>query len=580
MARCQDVWIFGPAGCCLALALAAGGPLAAQKPQNIQMVPPPEIMQVIERMGASASMAMARAYNITAIAGKSLAGSPPGRAAAKMLLDVPIGVHPTKEENEPTVAANPVDKKRVVAGSHFLGPPAPTANRCVAYTSSNRGASWSGPIPMPLLTPASENSDPVVVYAPDGSRVYYACMDVKTVLDFTFFPFFFTVTQDLDIVVSYSDDNGTSWTGPVIALNGDSFTITFTPCPSPPFPPGSFCGVITEPGFVYDKPWIGTHADFAQSNWVYVTATQFNAGALPYGVGIAFTRSSNKGVSWSAPSILDTAGGALVAQGSRPAGGVGGEVLVAWYHSDGDGWLNGGFQIRTRRSANNGATFNPIVIAAADSFEAPFWLGPFGFYKRWWGTMFPDVEIGMDGSAHIVYTHDPVAASATPEDGDVRYVWSAGPPYNSWSAPVTVNDDGLPRAQGYAALKLQYGADPTQRPHVHVIFEDTRLTPDIPLSDPADCLDPVAPGPCNSPNLFYDVFYARKLPGLPTFFSNVRVNEAASIQDFVFTGDYTDLAANSTLLYGVWTDRRDKTTIFDSEDDVFGSRIIAGGASP
>ena len=70
--------------------------------------------------------------------------------------------------------------------------------------------------------------------------------------------------------------------------------------------------------------------------------------------------------------------------------------------------------------------------------------------------MFPDPEIGPNGSAHIVYTHDPVSGSATPEEGDVRYISSAGPPHDAWSAPMTVNDDGMERAQGYAALKLQH----------------------------------------------------------------------------------------------------------------------------
>jgi hypothetical protein len=38
-------------------------------------------------------------------------------------------------------------------------------------------------------------------------------------------------------------------------------------------------------------------------------------------------------------------------------------------------------------------------------------------------------------------------------------------------------------------------------------------------------------------------------------------------------GDYFDLTANSALVYGVWTDRRDKTDPSDLEDDVFGSLI-------
>jgi hypothetical protein len=41
------------------------------------------------------------------------------------------------------------------------------------------------------------------------------------------------------------------------------------------------------------------------------------------------------------------------------------------------------------------------MVAVEDNYELPFWLGPFTMHKRWWGAMFPDVEI--DAAAHIVY---------------------------------------------------------------------------------------------------------------------------------------------------------------------------------
>ena len=61
------------------------------------------------------------------------------------------------------------------------------------------------------------------------------------------------------------------------------------------------------------------------------------------------------------------------------------------------------FNIRTRYSPDNGATFQPIVIASNETtmFELPFWLGPFARYHRWWGGMFPSLAIAPNGSAHI-----------------------------------------------------------------------------------------------------------------------------------------------------------------------------------
>lgn len=148
----------------------------------------------------------AESLGITEIEGKKIKGesSQSGSGISRKEIDVGIGIDATKHENEPTVAVNPRARRNLVAGSHYF--PAGAGIQCVAYTSSDGGATWSAPSPMPMLTPASSCSDPVLAYAPDGSRVYYAYMDIKG--------------SDFDIVVSHSDDNGMTWSAPVIALNG------------------------------------------------------------------------------------------------------------------------------------------------------------------------------------------------------------------------------------------------------------------------------------------------------------------------------------------------------------------------
>jgi len=52
------------------------------------------------------------------------------------------------------------------------------------------------------------------------------------------------------------------------------------------------------------------------------------------------------------------------------------------------------------------------------------------------------------------------------------------------------------------------------------------------------------------------------------------------MSDFIFIGDYIGITSNNTTLFGIWTDRRDKLSIFVFEDNVFGSLIISGGATP
>jgi hypothetical protein len=512
------------------------GPSTPSVAQVAEPLLSPELAVHLNYLSGYPMFLVAESLGITEIMGKSITTpSETTHNSPKRLIDVPIGAHPTKHENEPTVATSPKDKKKLVAGSHFFGPPPPVGNRCLAFTSSDGGETWSAGLMMTQLTPASTCSDPVLAYSPDGSRVYYAYMDIKF--------------SDFDILVSYSNDDGATWSAPVIALN-------------------------SVPGmFTYDKPWIATPLD--DSNFVYVTATRFDAGFgfPPVGANchIVFTRSADAGVSYGPPVILESStascgvGPSPVLQGSRPAGGKDGNLLVGWYNSGSDGWLSGSFKIRTRHSADFGVTFAPAVDAVIDSFEAPFFKGPLSCYERWWGVMFPDVEIDASGSAHIGYTHDPVAnlfgVSTTAEDGDIRYVTSMGPPYTAWSLPVTVNDDGT-GAQGYVAIDTQ-SQQTGQGATLHAIWMDHRL----PLSGLRAA--PQCRGDLE--NLEYDIFYSTKPPG-EGWRANVRVTEMSSISDFLFLGDYNDLSTDNGSLYAVWTDRRDKLSIIDLEDDVWGSR--------
>jgi hypothetical protein len=553
--------------------IAFASSAAAQAP-----APPAEWQDIRDQLmllSGGAAEVVARALQMTEIAGKPLdVGDSPGKAQAPKLEDIAVARGPAAE-NEPTIATNPRDKKRLVAGSH-------RGSVCTAYISADGGATWTSGTFMPLrptvVFPPSAStstcSDPVIVYAPDGSRVYYAYMDIQQTVPFPSLPPPFNVTQDFDIVISYSDDNGATWSSPVIALDGDPFTIRVNPPPTPPTP--------LEGGFLYDKPWIGTAVQEGDSEFVYVTATRFRQLPQPSGFppgAIAFARSTNQGLAWSTPVLLDAGSDsippstpAVVVQGSRPAGGLNGDVLVAWYHSGFDGFLNGQFQIRTRRSGDHGVTWDPVAVASLDLYETRFFLGPLDFYRRWWPVMMPDVEIGADGVAHIAYTHTPVNLNlpenaTSTEQGDIRYI-SSTLPYSSWSAPVTINDDASGRAQGFAALKMQRGGGSST---IHVIWEDTRLSPDLAIPPPASCFTgPTPTRNCDSPNLFYDIFYAKHVPGRGVgWFDNFRLSDTSSIQDFTFSGDYIDLAANDRLLFGIWTDRRDQTSVFSPDDDIF-----------
>lgn len=490
---------------------------------------PDSMASKIQLLSGLPSSVAAQQLGVNTIQGKSAdpsASGPPGNAKAPKLKDVAIADTPSNE-NETNVVANPVHKKFLVASSHRY-PPFPI--RCVAYSSSDGGASWTAGVALQQLSPTHDCSDPVLAYSPDGARVHAAYMDI------------FGATWS--ILVSNSDDNGLTWSAPVVALQGNPAL------------------------FIYDKPWIATHSfDSSQSAFVYVTATQFRFVGPDH---IAFSRSIDGGFTFNnnTPVLFDRATFPVVVQGSHPTAGPGPDMLVAWYNSGPDCWLFGGFQIKVAHSPDNGATFDPPLVASSEACcELPFWLGPLAFYHRWWGGMFPSTATDGKGSSHITYTYSPVnhntpAGFGSNESGDIRYITSSGAPYTIWSMPSTVNDDGLQQAQGYPAIAVRENGT------VWLSWEDHRLSPTAPVSFP------------NSSNLFYDNFVARKVPGQDSFFTNLRASDASSISQFVFIGDYTGVAANATANYAVWTDRRNRTNIFDSNNDVFGSRVVAGGGTP
>ncbi|MBI5388626.1 MAG: exo-alpha-sialidase [Verrucomicrobia bacterium] len=534
-----------------ALAQPAAGDGSAAGPNQVSLQHFKEsLLQMSGRSGQIAAMRL----GLTTATGRPLEmeGAAADLTARQFMpRNVPIAAS-DEEEDEPYVVANPRRPNLLVAASHKFSSVFPGLVWIAVSRSTNAGATWSAATTLPLLTPDSTAGDPSLAYAPDGRRVYCAYLDRR-----------FSPVLDWDVVLCYSDDAGETWQGPVVALPGAG---TNSPAPG---------------SFIYDKPWIGTHAKKDQARWVYVTATRFDLTA-PFDLHITFARSGARGAAgtWSDPVSLDTGDGSsvppVVVSGARPVGGKDGNVLVAWYHADTDGWLNGGFKIRTRRSADHGASWDATVDAAVDNYELAFLLGPYGYYHRWWVGMMPDLQIDSEGQAHIVYAHSPVIQnpngnalttlpSGDTEQGDIRYVASARPPYRTWSAPVTVNDDGPGRAQGFAALALD-GHDA-----VNVIWFDTRRAPTVPTAPfpPPDFID----ADWDSVNRFYDIFHARKGRERRVFSPNAPVTDAPMVVNWFFLGDYIGLSANEDVLYGVWTDRRRFSSIFQFDNDVFGARL-------
>lgn len=167
---------------------------------------------------------------------------------------------------------------------------------------------------------------------------------------------------------------------------------------------------------------------------LYLVWTDFGVGGTP----IRATRSTNGGLSWSAPVNLSAAG---VVQGAWPAVAPNGDVFVAWlrYAS----WPTGNISIEVARSTNGGVSYFPVTSpltnavsprdsAASSACGRPALKGNIRYLAS------PQIAADGSGVLHVVYSQDPDVFNS----GDVVNVYYRRSTDSgaSWSAPIQLND--------------------------------------------------------------------------------------------------------------------------------------------
>ncbi|MFO1129528.1 MAG: sialidase family protein [Rhodospirillales bacterium] len=378
-----------------------------------------------------------------------------------------------------TVAGNPKNPKNLVATA---------SGACLAYRSSNGGRTWSRPVALPIgIGYLNECYQASVAYAPDGKSVY-AAYEVDPLA---------ASAYETNILVTRSEDNGATWRRPVVAA-------------------ATLDGIDVEYySLVLTTPVRATDAD-----GVYLIAFYVSGDGIGPCESIVFARSVDRGANWSPPKTVtgacpgdegDIIGDATV------AGGVDGDVLVAWTHyASLDQRVLG--TVKVRRSQNHGATFGPTIVAATDV----------ALYPDWYAQL--DAKVGNQGTAHIVYQRQ---APSQGDQGDIGYIWGA-PPYRTWAAPVTISDDTVGSTQSAPLLATQTCGSTTL---LQVAWGDARkLYPDT------------------------DVFYTRKLaqPG-SAWSTNLQVSDSSG-------GSPAGLATSPGGAFATWYG--------------YGSRILSGVTCP
>ena len=181
---------------------------------------------------------------------------------------------------------------------------------------------------------------------------------------------------------------------------------------------------------------------------LYLAWKDFGVAGAP----IRASRSTDGGLTWSAPLTLSTGG---TVQGAWPAVAPNGDIFVAWLrYTD---FQSGPITVEVSRSTDGGLSYLPVsspLVNAVSPRDAtatincgrPSLNGNFRYLAS------PQLAIDNGGTLHIVYSYDPDGFNV----GDVVNVYyrrstNSG---SSWGPEVRLNDDVTTRDQYFPTVQV------------------------------------------------------------------------------------------------------------------------------
>ena len=404
--------------------------------------------------------------------------------------DVPVtDINSTQSEN--SIFVNPNDPDNPLNSNNSTQNPVGALYGANDFYSFNGGEIWEGEV---QGAGGSNSGDPTTAISLTGRY------------------FVNYITNPGGQGISYSDNNGETWTAVTIAPN---------------------------PGSLADKNhmWIDNSTSSPYKGNLYVAWTDFGG---PNDTQIAVSRSTSNGESWETPSIVST----NVHAGSHNQGvnlstGPHGEVYAVWAIYD--SWPSDEAAIGMARSLDGGQTWDPATRIISNIRG----IRNTGVSKNMRTASFPSATVDISngpnrGNIYVVWTNVGVPGVNTGNDID-NYMIKSSDNGNTWSTPIRINQD--PSGQGKEHYFPWITCDPSNG-ILSVIFYDDRNVSSTQCE--TYCANSDDGGDTWEDFKVSDVaFTPTPIPGL-----------AGS-----YFGDYIGITAQDGVVYPCWTDNRSGTAM-------------------
>jgi hypothetical protein len=402
--------------------------------------------------------------------------------------DIPVTNDTNTDQAENSIFVSPVNPNIVFNSNVSRQRPLPQQFYGVSgFTSTNGGINWFGKLQ--LVQNYVTGGNPTAVIDMQG-RYYIAHISPNTSME-----------------VSYSDD-GSNWLNSLV--------------------PNSDGGV--KPNLIADNSVSSPY----QGNLYIVWAYRDPPG------GTYFSRSTNRGISWSAPYTLSTGLGGEKQTGPNVQTGINGEIYAVWAVQDTAFITCDIHRFEERalafaKSTNGGLTFSPPRIIMPN-IRGVYNCMTFGKKPTMKVYTFPVMAVDNSsltngGSIYVVWPNIGAPGVNTGEDIDVYMIRSTNGGAN-WNAgvgqPVRVNQD--PSGLGKQHLHPWITCDPVTG-NLSVIYYDDRNSPD------GSMVDVYVANSSNSGNTWIEV----------------RVNDPGTTFNPTYVLNYIAISARGGRIYPCWT---------------------------